>query len=184
MELPMIWETRMQVTKTQRLKHSDRNTVTETQLYGDHTITFYHLECTQIYLNYLYIETCHRITHKACKKIFPKYLFWTLSQNPELPQNHVQFFWKWKEQTTLVQQGNVPVADHPDASALHQLWPPCVQYEIWPTSNCLNMSPENLEKELSGDISFILLRQSEMGQIQGGQSLKQNSELVPVANQQ
>ena len=35
-------------------------------------------EYTQIYLNYLYIETYHLITHKAVQ-IFAKYLFWILS---------------------------------------------------------------------------------------------------------
>ncbi len=64
------WNT---ATETQRPKHSKQNT--NKWMYKLSIVKknchFHHLECTQIYLIYLYIETCHQIAHKACQ-IFAK----------------------------------------------------------------------------------------------------------------
>ncbi len=59
---------------------------------------FYQLECTQISPNYLFIETCHPIAHKACQNIYQIPILNTFlksqicAQTMALLKNHIQIF--------------------------------------------------------------------------------------------
>ncbi len=83
MKLPVMWETRMQATETQQLKHSDQNTGTETQV---SRCTNYHFQ--QIFMLHLslrkypnlpklsvHIETCHLIALCKTCQISAKYIY-------------------------------------------------------------------------------------------------------------
>ena len=67
----------------------------------------------KMYPNYLYIETCHMISHEACQNLYQKKKkkkkkkkIWTHSKNPKSqsltpPENHVKMFENQKSNATI-----------------------------------------------------------------------------------